>query len=96
MDYLETLAPWATGDTLCVCPEDGNGNRYPLCSMKEDLSCVGDLGKPGQSVDTGNRDQRSVEKTGSDREDIRERLNEIRRKRDVALIKTHRQKVNVY
>lgn len=86
-NYLDTLSPWKSNDTLCVCPLDTNGHRYALCSPKEDLTCVGADQKPGVHVDTGSRDQRSAD--AADRESIRDRLETLRQKRSIALKERH-------
>lgn len=95
IDYLDTLSSWATNQSLCVCPEDSSGNRYPLCSIKEDVNCVGGDEKPGETVKTGSRDERSLVERDVGRDDVRERLAVIRHKRDAAISQTRRVKVRL-
>lgn len=78
-EYLDTLSSWETDESLCVCPLDTNGDRNPLCSPKEDLTCVNADKKPGEHVKTGSRDERSL--ADAESESVRERLRTIRQKR---------------
>lgn len=81
--YLDTLTSWSDDESLCVCPLGTDNSRSALCSKNEDMTCVGNaIDKPGVTVDTGSRDQRSVGKRHG--EDVRERLRHIRHRRDLA------------
>jgi len=92
IDHVNALDAWTSDDTLCVCPSADDGERYALCSINQDATCVGNLlNKPGDSVSTSRRDVRSVNNDHAD--DMRERVENVRRKRALDYSNTHLVKV---
>lgn len=90
MDYIYSLDAWLLEESLCVCPDDGTGTRYPICSAVEAATCTADLWE-GESVSTSRRDQRSVTENRDD--DLKERVTNVRHKRELGYARTDLVKV---